>query len=252
METRDTLDRENLIPEAVPPDEVLVAAEGVDDSITLRCSICGRKEQHAERLPRGYSNPVCKLCDELAISADGSEPWSGHPPGQWPETEPGVIHSPPDAGENPVYIAGTKCWRRYRFGGWITRRDAYDCDTLEEFQYHHRVDGNWIHGFNTPQPEGVMISLNKWEESVDRKFELERVKNVADEVQSGKLPVDRLADNVERSNLDLPASIPDPGDEPNEYAWAVSDQCESELLELPPQVDLCIRYHDLREEESVT
>jgi hypothetical protein len=41
--------------------------------------------------------------------------------------------------DNPVYVAGVKCWRRYWMGGWVTRRDAFDCDSIEEFHDLHRV-----------------------------------------------------------------------------------------------------------------
>lgn len=166
MDTRSTLDTENLVADAVPPSEVLVGADSVGKETELWCAICGTPADEAASLPIGYSNPVCQRCDEVAISADGTDPWTGYRPGQWPDTEDGVIHSPPDTGENPVYIAGVKCWRRYRFGGWVTRRDAYDCESLEEFQYYHRVDGDWIHAFNVPQPNGVKISQeNGWAHS---------------------------------------------------------------------------------------
>jgi hypothetical protein len=46
-----------------------------------------------------------------------------------PETE-----SHHDQGENPVHVDGVGCLRRYRIGGWITRRDDSGCETVEEFE----------------------------------------------------------------------------------------------------------------------
>ncbi|WP_348609675.1 hypothetical protein [Halobaculum rarum] len=159
MERRQTLATEELIEETVPPEEIIVSVEAEDHSIPdLRCAVCGVSQGEADDLPVGYSNPVCSRCDQLAVNEDGDDPWTGFPPGNEPEystDEP--IQLAPDAGENPVYIAGTKCWRRYRFGGHITRRDAFDCASIEEFHRLHRVQDRWTHAFNTPQPDGVTI-----------------------------------------------------------------------------------------------
>lgn len=85
------------------------------------CAICGEN--------RDIPGPefVCTICDRKAVNEDGDRPWHGYPPGEEPETEDGVIRMAPDRGENPVFIEGQKCWRRYRFGGWITIiDDGYD------------------------------------------------------------------------------------------------------------------------------
>lgn len=49
-----------------------------------------------------------------------------------------TIRVGPDVGDNSVFVDGIECWRRYRFGGWIPRRDDHDCESPREFQYTHR------------------------------------------------------------------------------------------------------------------
>jgi hypothetical protein len=99
----------------------------------MACPICGGEGGDSGTSP----NVVCEECDEQAMNEDGEEPWHGWPPEEEPETEDGVIATPPDAGENPVFIDGQKCWRRYRFGGWRTFVDEHDCDSLDEFYEKH-------------------------------------------------------------------------------------------------------------------
>lgn len=87
------------------------------------CAICGSEG----RVPNG-DDYVCKRCDRRAVNKDGDKPWHGWPPGEEPEQKEGVIQMAPDAGENPVFIDGHKCRRRYRFGGWVTRVVEWDSD----------------------------------------------------------------------------------------------------------------------------
>jgi hypothetical protein len=109
-------------------------------------------------------------CDSLAVKEAGETPWTGYPIGECPESELGVVKLEPDHGENLVYIAGAKCWRRYRFGGWNTRGDAFDCGSFEEFRELHWVDGGSIHTFNVAQPDGVS-SVGEWCQGLIDRYE---------------------------------------------------------------------------------
>lgn len=91
-----------------------------DDEVRFPCPICASdllKDFDEAEFPRNYRGLICRKCDEKAVNSEGFAPEE-----YWY-----------DDGDNPVFIDSTKCWRRYRFGGWVTMVDPYDCDTLDEF-----------------------------------------------------------------------------------------------------------------------
>ena len=93
------------------------------------CSICGDRFDHL--LSTTYANPICDDCDTRAV------------------TEPGV---PARKGDNPVFIDGIRCFRRYKMGGWLSQRDTLGCDDYEDFYDTHYDDSGPIHTFNQPDP----------------------------------------------------------------------------------------------------
>lgn len=241
---RFPLDR--IVDDAVAPERMLVMKYDIEPAEVLRCSICGVPERDAERLPTNYANPVCGECDELATNEDGVEPWHGWPPGEEPDSKPGTITMAPDDGGNPVYILGVKCWRRYRFGGWITRRDAFDCDTLKEFQQTHRVGGAWIHAFNVPQPDGVGVSRADCDEVHERR---DRLRALAKEDRhtetsgaGGMNRMERLLQMIDESPLLDGSTAPDPNSDPEEFTSWVKSAARREIHELTLRSAFCERY----------
>lgn len=69
-----------------------------------------------------YSGLVCRLCSDRAVTAAGRKP---------------AHDSMGDSGDNPVFVDRRKCWRRYRFGGFVTMLDPDDCPTWEDFYERH-------------------------------------------------------------------------------------------------------------------
>jgi len=122
-----------------------------DNQEAAYCSICGARLPDPEFV-LNYPNFVCDDCNSAAVNEEGDTPWHGWPPGEEPDPESGVIPMTPDHGENPVYINGIKCWRRYRFGGHIALRDTFGCATLGEFYDRHENDDGYIQVYNSPSP----------------------------------------------------------------------------------------------------
>ena len=91
--------------------------------VELTCSICQKPLENAE-FARNYPNFVCRICDQRAVNGKGNPP---------------LHESQYDHGDNPVYIDGVKCWRRYRFGGYVTMRDNHDCADIGEFYDKHKA-----------------------------------------------------------------------------------------------------------------
>lgn len=110
------------------------------------CAICGEPfDEYDAEIAANYVNLVCSSCDDRAVTTEGEPPEYGNEyldEDSIVEADDGTptIRASPDVGDNPVFIDGQKCWRRYRFGGWITRRDDHDCETLEEFFETHRSE----------------------------------------------------------------------------------------------------------------
>lgn len=85
------------------------------------CALCEEPLEDPD-LAASYPNLVCRTCDQRAVNLQGKTP---------------AHFSMLDDGDNPVMIDGLKCWRSYRFSTWVTMRDSFDCQTLDEFNARH-------------------------------------------------------------------------------------------------------------------
>ena len=90
----------------------------------IECSFCGIKLDYPE-VAKQYPGSVCRQCDKKAVNSAGK-----------------LAHfsSILEEGDNPVFIDGVGCWRRYRFGGYVTMRDDDNCPDLEKFYTNHMKD----------------------------------------------------------------------------------------------------------------
>ena len=112
---------------------------------TVLCFLCRRDGALAS-----YPNPVCRRCDATATGIRGEPLWhsserlidSSKPPFAQAVHEGRKVLEVnldimSDEGANPVFIDHLQCWRRYKFGGWITMADPDGHTTLSSFYAHH-------------------------------------------------------------------------------------------------------------------
>ena len=103
-----------------------------------RCAICKEPFDAIYQIASSdYDHLVCTQCDSEAVTKGGKKPKHGNEYlGRDSVIEKDgkqVVRMDPDVGDNPVFIDGNKCWRRYEVGGWVTQLDPFDCDSIDEF-----------------------------------------------------------------------------------------------------------------------
>jgi len=89
------------------------------------CPICNNQSSD---ISKNYYKMICHSCDSKALNKSGEK--AKYLDGYYSVE---VFPFGSDDGDNPVFIDGQKCWKRFKFGGHVTMMDDLDCDTLEEF-----------------------------------------------------------------------------------------------------------------------
>ncbi|MFC1528024.1 hypothetical protein ACFL5D_04720 [Candidatus Neomarinimicrobiota bacterium] len=79
-------------------------------------------------ISKNYYKMICHSCDSKALNKSGKK--SKYLDEYYPVE---VFPFGSDDGDNPVFWDGQKCWRRFKFGGYVTIMYDLDCDTLEDF-----------------------------------------------------------------------------------------------------------------------
>ncbi len=106
-----------------------------------RCAICGTLHDDPD-FASSYMTMVCRACEARAVNEQGDPPRHG-PPVFHKRGDDLVVENWGDHGDNPLYIDGHRCWRRYRFGGYITLRDLWDCPDVTTFYENlSRIQGS--------------------------------------------------------------------------------------------------------------
>ena len=105
-------------------------ASALPRGTAILCPICGEDlaDDFDVDFAAGYPGLVCRLCDGRSLNVEG-QPARSEGTGAYGED-----------GDNPVFVDAVKCWRRYRFGGWVTMVDPYDSESLEAFYEHQHSD----------------------------------------------------------------------------------------------------------------